>query len=94
MREVLHYIPNNDRLSTNVLQVDSNSSDSSDYNSDDKNWNETLSVQSSINDNSSNDGIFFPLSIIDNDYHTQDIATDVIIDFEKYTNDSLQKRAC
>ena len=33
---------------------------------------------------------FFPLSIIGNDYHTQIIATDVIIDFEKYTNDSLQ----
>ena len=31
----------------------------------------------------------FLLSITDNDCHTQEIATDVIINFGKYTNDSL-----
>ena len=51
-------IPNNDRLTSDVLQVDSDSSDSSDSNSDDKNSNGTLSIQSSINDNSSYDEFF------------------------------------
>ena len=63
-------IYNDDRLPSDVQQVDNNSSDSFDYNSDEKNSNGTLSVQSSINDNSSNDGNFFPLSITGNDYHT------------------------
>ena len=58
---------NNDRLHSVVLQIDSNSSVSSYYNSDDKNSNRTKPVQSSINDNSSNDGKLFPLSITDND---------------------------
>ena len=35
---------------------------------------------------------FFPLSIIDNDFHTQGIATDVTINFERYTNNSLQQQ--
>ena len=49
---------NNNRLPSVVLQLDSNLSASSDYNSDNKSSYETLSIQSSIDDNSSNDGFF------------------------------------
>ena len=86
---------NNDRLPSVVLQLHSNLSASSDFTSNNNNSNITLSVQSSNNDISSNDGVLFQLSIIDIDYHIQGITTDVIINFEKNTNDSLQqKRVC
>ena len=73
---------NDDRLPSVVLQVDSNSSAPSDYNSYDNNLNGTLSVQSSINDNSSNDLHLFPPSITDNNYHTQGIVTDATINYK------------
>ena len=92
IRVECYAIYNDDRLPSNVQQDDNNSSDSSDYNSDEKNSNGTLSVQSSINDNSSNDGNLFPLSITGNDYHTQGITTGIIVNFEKYTNKFLQKK--
>ena len=49
------------------------------------NLDETFSIQSSIeNDDSMNEENLFPLSIEGNDYHTQEIATNIISHFKTY----------
>ena len=53
----------------------------------------TLSVQSSVhNDDSSNKGNLFPLSITGNDCHTQGIATKITLNNETYTNEYLEQK--
>ena len=86
-------LPSCESKVNNIITSSSSASSYDNFENNNSISNDLFSVQSSIeNDDSSNEGILFPLSIAGKDWHKQEVATKITLNNKRYTNEYLEQK--